>query len=143
MKISTVVSLFLVIAVFMIVFGLMSQEAKTYYPESNINDSDWYGKYDYSSGINDSTYKIKNAFDSIGDDKLGWWSKIGLGIVALPQAIIAVPVLLFKTLVFGETITNGFLTTLMIPATIIVIIIIMMLVWGIMKLIEVYQRWQI
>ena len=143
MKISTFISLFLVIASFMFIAGLISNEAKTYYPDSNINDSEWYGKYDYAGDINESIHPIKTAFDKIGDSELGWWSKLTSGIAAIPQAIIALPVLLFKSLYFGGLIIAGSFTSLLIPATIIVIIGTMILVWALFKLAEIYQRWAI
>ena len=143
MKISTFIGLFLVIAAFMFIFGLMSQESKTYYPDSNMNDSEWYGKYDYASDINESVHPIKTAFDKIGDSELGWWSKLTSGIAAIPQAIIALPVLLFKSIYFGGQIIAGAFTSLLIPGIFIVIIGMMILVWAITKLMEVYQRWPI
>jgi hypothetical protein len=143
MKISTFIMMFLVIAAFMFVAGLISQEAKTYYPESNIDDSAWAGKYDYSSQINDSITPLQESFKVIGDSEKGWWSKLTSGIAAIPQAVIAFAGLTIGSFAFGSGIVTGTLTTLGVPSILIVIVIIMIIVWGIFKLIEVYQRWQV
>jgi len=143
MKISTSIQIFLVIAAFMFIFGLMSQESKDYYPDANINDTEWYGQYDYSSQINNSITPLKNSFEVIGDSEKGWWSKITSGIVAIPQAVIAFAGLTIGSFYYGGAMVTGTLTTLKVPIILIVIIIIMIVVWGIFKLVETYQRWAI
>ena len=143
MKISTFISLFLVIAGFMFIFALMSDEAKTYYPDANINDSEWAGKYDYSEQINEKMNDSVTAFKNIGDENKGWFVKIVSGIAAIPSAVIGIASLVLGSFGYGAGIITGTLTTLTVPATLIFIIIIMITVWGIMKLIELYQRWQI
>jgi len=140
MKISTFVQLFLVIAAFMVIFGLMSNEAKMYYPEANINDSNWAGKYNYADQINDSTSEIQESLKSIGDEEKGWFTKILSGIAAIPKAAIGLVKLLFTSFFLGGAIITGSLTTLNIPGAIIGIIISVMIIWGIFKLIEIYHK---
>jgi len=140
MKISTFVQLFLVIAAFMVIFGLMSDEAKVYYPESNINDSEWYGKYNYAEQINESTSGIQTSLKNIGDDETGWFTKILSGIAAIPKAAIGLVSLVFTSFFLGGKIITGSLTTLNIPGAIIGIILVVMIIWGIFKLIEIYHK---
>lgn len=143
MKISTFIQLFLVIACFMIIFGLMSQEAKTYYPDAGINDSDWYGKYDYSGSINDSFSDTSVALKNLGDENKGWFVKILSGIAAIPLAIISLVKVIFSSLFYGAFIVTDAFVILGLPAAIAIIICIMILIWAIFKLIEMVQRWQI
>jgi hypothetical protein len=143
MKLSTFISLFLVIAAFMVIFGLMSQEAKNYYPSSNINDSEWYGKYNYVSTINDSTSKIQGALADIGDENKGWFVKIVSGIAAIPTAVISLATLILSSFGIGSAIIGGSFTTLGVTPILIVIIGVIIIVWGSLKLLEVYQRWPI
>ena len=51
--------------------------------------------------------------------------------------------LILGSFAYGAGLITGSLTTFLISTTLIAIIIIMIIVWGIMKLIEVYQRWQL
>ena len=143
MKLSTYLQIFLIIAGFMFIFGLMAQESKENYPDANINDSAWVGKFDYSGEINDSIQPVKTALENIGDEEKGWFVKILSGIAAIPSAVIGMASLILGSFVHGGAIITGSLTILAIPATIIAIILIMILVWGIIKLVEIYQRWQI
>jgi len=143
MKISTFITLFLVIAGVIFIMGLTTQEAKTYYPEAEINDSDWAGKYDYSSNIDSKMNESITAFKDIGDENKGWFVKIVSGISAMPSAVIGIASLILGSFGYGGELITGVLTTLTIPPTIIVIITLMLIVWGVMKLIELYQRWQI
>lgn len=143
MKISTFITLFLVIAGFMFIFGLMSQEAKNYYPDSNINDSDWYGKYNYADDINKSMQPIETSLRNIGDENKGWFVKIVSGIAAVPAAVISLASLVLGSFANGIGIISGSFTTLGVPTILIVIIGLMIVAWGLFKLIEIYQRWAI
>ena len=143
MKISTFILMFLAIAAMLFIVGLASQETKLYYPEAGINDSEWYGKYDYSEQINTSIAPIKTSLENIGDENKGWFVKILSGIAAVPAAVISLAALVLGSFSFGGGIITGTLKTLGVPGILSIIIILMIVVWGIFKLIEVYQRWQL
>lgn len=143
MKISTFIIAILVISGFFFIFGLISQESKQYYPEANINDSEWYGKYDYVSNINRSISPLQESFNKIQDENVGWFSKLTSGISAIPSAVIAIPTLLFGSFIVGGEIVTGTATTLKIPFYLIILVSVMILVWGIFKLVEMYNRWKI
>lgn len=143
MKLSTFIMMFLIIAGFMFVFGLMSSEAKTYYPNATINDSAWVGKYDFSEEINSSTAPLIESLEDIQNEETGWFSSVLSGIVAVPKAVIGLAKLFLGSFSHGSSIITGTLFTLGISATLVAIIIIMIIVWGIMKLIAIYQRWNI
>jgi len=148
MKISTFVQLFLIIAIFMIVFGMISKEAQTYYPEANIDDSEWYGKYNYAEEINDSTYDIQVALHNIGEKDKGWFGTILSGVAAIPKTVIGLVSLVFKSFWLGGKIITGTLTTLLVGGTgedntttmIIWIIIAAIMIWGIFKLLDYYHK---
>lgn len=143
MKISGFISLLLVISAFVIILGLMSEESSNYYPEANINDSEWSGKYNYVSSVNTSIAPLQASFETISDENKGWFSKLTAGISAIPSAVIAVPVLLFKAIGHAGSLLSGTFTTLRIPVELIVIFTITILVWAIFKLMELYNRWQV
>jgi len=143
MKISTYIMMLLVISGIFFTFALMTQEAKTYYPEAGIDDSDWADKYDFGTSINRTVSPLQKAFEKLGDEEAGWWTKLTAGITAVPLAIIQIPVVLFQTFVMGGLLITGVFTSLGIPAYLLGIVLIMVLVWGIFKLVEIYQRWQV
>jgi len=143
MKISTFVMIILVMSGFFFIFGLMSQEAKLYYPDSEINDSDWYGRYDYVSSINSSIAPLERSFKDIGDENKGWFSKLTSGIAAIPAAVIAIPSLLFNSFITGGKIVTGMFNTLNVPQYLVTLILVMIVVWGVFKLVEIYNRWQV
>jgi hypothetical protein len=133
----------LVISGFFFIFGLMSEETKIYYPEANLNDSAWAGKYDYVDSINESIAPLQNSFNKIQDENVGWFSKLTSGIAAIPAAVIAIPTLLFGSFITGGAVITGTFTTLKIHIYFIVLVCVMIVVWGIFKLIEMYNRWQV
>lgn len=142
MKISTFITLILIISAVFFVMGSMTSEINEYSPEVQINDSAWAGRYDYTEDINASIAPIKNSFDTIQDENKGWFSKLTSGIAAIPAAVIAIPKLIFGSLIMGGSLIVGTFTTVGIPFALILTITVMILVWAIFKLIEIYNRWQ-
>jgi hypothetical protein len=134
------------------IFASMVHEANIYYPDADLNSSEWgtykdnntvNSKYDFASQVNDKIKPIKTAIEKIQDSDTGWFSKIVSGIAAIPYAVIILPVLLFDALTIGGTLITGFMTTLGIPSYIITVALIMMIVWGVFKILEAYQRWNL
>lgn len=143
MKISTFVMVILAIAGVISVFVLMTQEAATNYPAQNINTESWSGSYDYSSEINETISPLQETFSKIEDENTGWFTKLTSGIAAIPLAVIRIPVLLFKTFSIGGSLVLSSFAAFHLPLALAVIVGVMILVWGIFKLIEIYQRWQV
>jgi len=140
MKISTFIMIILVISGFFFIFGSMSKEAKLYYPDANINDSQWYGKYDYVSRVNTSIAPLQTSFETIQDENKGWFTKLTSGIAAIPAAVIAIPTLLFGSFVMGGSLITGLFTTMNVDIYLIILACVMVVVWGIFKLIGMYNR---
>jgi len=130
------------VGVIFFVFAQMATEANTKY-STNINNTDWDTKYNYASRVNNTIAPIKTAFENIEDDNVGWFSKLTSGIAAIPRAVIALPVLLFSSFSIGGEMIGNFATTLGIPLFIVNIFLIILIVWGIFKLVEIYQRWSV
>jgi hypothetical protein len=143
MKLSQFLIFVVAVAGMFFIFGLMSQEASVNYPDSNINDSEWLGKYDYSEQINESISPLQTAISNIGDDSKGWFSQVTSGIIAIPTAVIALPKLFFQTVANGGRIVAGTFTTLKTPTQLVAIVLIMIFIWVIFKLVEIYNKWQI
>lgn len=142
MKFSTFISILLVVGVIFFIFDMMLMEGNNKF-SSGINDSDWQGKYDFAGQINSTINPLVEKFQVIQDPDQGFFSKIAAGLSAIPYAVIVFPQVIFGTLTMGGTITTGMLAALAIPAYIITVAIIGLLVWAMLKLVEIYQRWQI
>lgn len=142
MKISTFISILLIVGVVIFIFGMMVQEGEEKY-DTDINKSAWQGKYDYTEQINKSITPIMTSFENIQDEDVGWFTKLTAGISAIPKAIMLVPSLLFSSFSLGTNLMTGIFTSIKLPAYLISVAIVMLVVWGLFKLIEVFNRWQV
>lgn len=143
MKISTFIFFLLVISGFFFIFGLMSQEGANLYPSANINDSEWRNQYDYVDEVNETIAPMQTAFEDIQDENKGWFSKVVSGIAAVPAAVVAIPTLVLGSFTSFGSLVSGLFLTLKVPPYLLLLVLVMVIVWGVFKLIEVYQRWQI
>lgn len=134
------------------IFANMVHEANIYYPDADLNSSDWgtyednntvSSDYDFASEVDSKIQPIKSAIEKIQDSETGWFSKIVSGIAAIPYAVIILPVLVIDALTIGGALITGFMAMLGIPAYITTVALIMMVVWGIFKILEAYQRWNL
>ena len=64
----------------------------------NINVSEFTGDYDNVDSINDKVNNSLNNFKKLGDEESSWFSRIGAGIIAIPYAIISLPLLIIDGL---------------------------------------------
>ena len=142
MKISTFIGILVVIGVIFFVFASMVNESNSYYGTS-IDSENLTGKYDYASSINSSIDPIRKSLETIESEDTGWFTKITAGIAAIPRAVTLLPVMLYSAFSIGGSMITGFFTTLGIPNYILTVALILVLVWGVFKLIEVFQRWQV
>lgn len=108
-----------------------------------VNTSAWQSQYDYVNQTNETIAPLTEAFNKIGDENNGWFTKLTAGISAIPKAIILIPQLLFDSFASTGSIMTGFATSLNLPQQLIILIGVMLLVWGIIKLVEMYQRWSV
>jgi hypothetical protein len=142
MRFSTLITMLLVTGVILFVAGMMIEEADMVY-NTDINTSKWEGKYDYATQVNSSINPLIDSFEKIQDEDIGWFTKLTAGISAVPKAVVLIPSLIFQSLRMGGNLITGVLTSLSIPLYIITVAIIMLLVWGVFKLVEFFQRWNI
>jgi len=142
MRLSTFIMGLLMIGGIFFIMAFMVNEGSQKY-DISINNSSWAGQYDYSEGINEDTQNIKNSLEDLANEDKGFLEKVGAGFTGIVTAITLLPTMLAGTLFSGENLITGLLTSLNIPTTLILIIISMFVFWAIIKLLEVYQRWQI
>jgi len=143
MKISTFISILLVVGGIFFLFASMVAETNTQYPDADINSSIWSNKYNYADRINTSIAPIQQAFVDIEDDNLGWFTKLVSGIAAIPRAIITLPILIFSGFAIGGEMITGFATAIKLPAYILQVILVMLIAWGLFKLVDTFARWNV
>lgn len=142
MKISTFITTLLVVGILLFVMISMMQESETHYGV-DINKTDWEDKYDFASEVNESIYPVQRDLEKIANEETGWLEKVGAGFTGIIAAVKVIPTMVWEMSKMGTTLIVGMGKTLGIPSEIIYIIIIMLVVWGIIKLIEFFQRWNI
>jgi hypothetical protein len=142
MNISTFLGGLIIISSVFFLFAQMGEEAKIYYPNAAINDSEWSGKYDYVGDINNSVGALKKPFDDIGDEQKGWFVRITSGITSTPSALLQIPILVGKSFSLGGSLIFGILSTFGIPTYIVLAFTALLIIWGIFKMVEIYSRWK-
>ena len=142
MRISTFITILLFVGVVFFTITLMVTEAEDKYGE-DINTTSWEDKYDSSEDINKSMGPLIKALESISNEDQGWLEKIGAGFTGIVSAVIYLPGLVWKSFANGGLLITGGLSSIGIPAYIIGVFIIALIVWGVFKLLEYFQRWQV
>ena len=143
MKLSTFITTILIAGGFFFVFASMTNEAQTLYPDANLNDSAIEGKYNYVENINETVAPLQETFKKIEDPEVGWFTKIVSGISAVPYAVVKIPGLFFSSFTYGGGLVFGIMSSFNLPTFLLILVGVMIIVWGITKLVETYQRWQI
>ena len=143
MKISSVITFLAIIGGIIFIMANMVTEGSDKY-DITINKSDWESSYNYVNDINDSINPLIEDFNKITDtseDSGGWFTKLVSGISAIPKAIIAIPSVIFSSIVSTKEITGSILKSLKVPSEIILIAFVVISIWVVFKLIEIYQRY--
>jgi len=139
MKISSYILIVLMVGLVFAIVGSIVSDFGTQYPDIIINKS-WEDQYNYADEINESVISLKEKFDIIGDEDVGWFSKLAAGITAIPIAIITVPVVLFKTVSYGITIITSLGTEIGVPAFVTYFAIIAILIIIVFALVSFWHR---
>ncbi len=139
MKMSGYILLVLIVGLVFAVVASILSDFETQYPDVIINKS-WEEQYDYADEINESIISLKDKFDIIGDEDIGWFSKLAAGITAVPIAIVTVPVVLFKTISYGITIITSLGTEIGVPAFVTYFAVIAILIIIVFALVSFWHR---
>lgn len=142
MKISTFVSMMLIVGVIMFFVFQMINEAEQNY-DLDINKSEWEDRYDFATDVDNEIQPIKDSIDTIQNQEAGWLERTVSGFTGIIAAITFVPSMLWSIMTLSTGLVTGLGIALAIPAYLITVMIVMLVVWGVMKLIELYQRWVI
>ncbi|MBA7490712.1 hypothetical protein ES702_01255 [subsurface metagenome] len=139
MKSSGYITIILMVGLCFAIVGSVVNDFEIQYPAIDVNTS-WSGKYDYTSGINESISGLKDKFDIIADEDEGWFSKLTAGISAIPKAIVIVPLVMFKTISYGLIILVEVGTEIGIPSFVTVFATIGIFTIVVFKLVAFWHR---
>lgn len=140
MKASSLLIFLVIIGLVAFAFVSFGNELNSQYADNQINTSQIDGTLDYTGEINSSLNPLVDKFDKIADEDAGFFTKLGAGIVAIPYAIVLFPALIFKGVIYLNSVITLIGTALNIPAVIIYGIIVIALIWIISKLLEFFQK---
>ncbi len=140
MKISTFVTILLFVGVIFFIMATMVHEANDKY-DININTTLWEGKYDYVQQVNTSVNPLISSVNDIANEDKGWFEKVGAGFTGIIAAVKLLPALVWNTFTMGGGLMNGGLSSIGLPTYLITVFILGLIIWGIFKLIEFFQRW--
>lgn len=140
MKISDFISMMVMVSAIFFIFASMIQESNDQYPDVNINSSEWEERYDYIEDINGTVSPIEEKLKVIQDENQGFFTKLAAGITAIPYAVIVVPQAAFGALAIASNMIVDFFAVFNLPSYIVTAALLILLIWGIFKLVEFFQR---
>jgi len=83
------------------------------------------------------------AIDDISNEDKGWLEKVGAGFTGIISAVTLLPALVWSSFVMGGGLITGGLSSIGLPTYLIGVFIIALVVWGVIKLLEFFQRWEV
>jgi hypothetical protein len=138
MRATEYVFLVIVIGIFAMVMISFATDLDTVYTDTHIDTSNFNQYNDFQSVANQANKTFEN-FKPLGNDEKSWFQKIGAGIVAIPYAVISFPVMLGMAFITLTKFMGGGLVG-WIPASIIFAMLAMLIVEGVKRLLEFFQR---
>jgi hypothetical protein len=139
MKISTFIYIMLFVGVIFFVMTSMVNEANSKY-NTGINTSQWEGKYDYSESVNLSVSNLSDSINTLSNSDNGWL-KVEAGFTGIISAVKLLPALIGNSFINGGAMITGGFSSIGLPAYLIAIFLIGLTIWGVVKLLEFFQRW--
>lgn len=134
---------YLIIVVMIGVFAYLAisgaEKINTFYDtNSSINISSLSG-YDKLDLIRNSTDDIYQNFQKLGAEDTSWFQKLGAGIIAIPYAVIKLPLMVVTAITaLSEFITKGLGDN--VPYIIILSSIIFLLIYAVREFLQFFQR---
>ena len=95
--------------------------------------------YDNTASINNNINESLEAFKTLGDDDASWFSKVAAGIIAIPKAVIAFPLLILT----GVGMLTGMISTAtkgIVPPFVVYALITLMMIMIFRRFMEFFQR---
>jgi len=150
MKISTFVTMLIVVGIVLFVMTQMVNEAEDQYGVE-INQSAWVdesdtsktSKYDFAGEVNDSIWPMGQDFLTLANEDEGWLTRIASGFTGIVRAVIFLPVIVFTAGIMGGKLIVGLGTSVGVPSYLTLVFVILLYIWGVFALLKFFQRWDV
>jgi uncharacterized membrane protein len=140
MRIGTPLLILIIIAFATVSITFLVNDINTYYPTSqNISTSNFADNYNYITEMNESTTKIGDALQNIGQEESGWKQFFGT-LYVIPLAIITVIKQMFLSIPYIGSIFIAVTEDLGVPGEIVSIGILAITIGIIIMLIKFWHR---
>ena len=130
MRSSGIIMMILMVGLVFTIFGFIISDLQQQYPDNDIDNSSWIGFYsqEYTEQINESATSLQRDLEQISDES-NWFTKIGQGIIAIPNAVLQVFSIIIASMVNGAKIfieagsVFGIPTAIMVFGTVALIVV--------------------
>ena len=138
MRVTELLLIVVVIGVFAYLTVSGSQQINSIYPDNPIDTSNFSG-YDQIETIGEDADEIYKNFRTLGAEDTSWFQKIGAGIVAIPYAVIKMPIMVASAIgVLTSFIDDGLGGK--VPYTIILAGITILIIYAVREFLQFFQR---
>jgi len=138
MRVTELLLIVVVIGVFAYLTVSGSQQLNSIYPENQIDTSNFSG-YDQIETIGEDADDIYQNFKTLGAEDKAWYQKIGAGIVAIPYAVIKMPIMTVSAIgVLTSFIDDGLGGK--VPYTVILGGITILIIYAVREFLSFFQR---
>jgi len=138
MRVTEILLVVVVIGVFAYLTISGSQQINEIYIDNPIDTSNFSG-YDKIEDISEDANDIYKNFQTLGAEDTSWFQKIGAGIVAIPYAVIKMPIMVVTAITALTTFIDDGLGG-KVPATIIFACITILIIMGVREFLQFFQR---
>ena len=138
MRVTELLLIVVVIGVFAYLTVSGSQQMNSIYPDNPIDTSNFSG-YDQIETIGEDADEIYKNFRTLGAEDTSWFQKIGAGIVAIPYAVIKMPIMVASAI----GVLTSFIDTGLggkVPYTIILAGITILIIYAVREFLQFFQR---
>jgi len=138
MRATELLLIVVIIGVFAYLTVSGSQQFNEFYPENQIDTSNFSG-YNQIEKIGEDANDIYENFQTLGAEDTSWFQKIGAGIVAIPYAVIKMPIMVVSAVgVLTSFIDDGLGGK--VPYTIILAGITILIIYAVREFLQFFQR---
>ena len=144
MKIIGFISLILLVTLVLFSWGVLVDDFEKNYVETGISEttsmnSSFRGTYNRTEEINQTFSPLRESFEEIQTAD-GWFEK-SLAAGSLPLVIISLPLMIFQTVGYAISDMTSLLNDMGIPPQIVIIGVVLLTLFGLFKLIEMFNKY--
>ena len=138
MRVTELLLIVVIIGVFAYLTVSGGQQLNNVYPENQIDTTNFSG-YEQIETIGDDADDIYQNFKTLGAEDKSWFQKIGAGIVAIPYAVIKMPIMVVSAISVLTSFINDGLGG-KVPYIVILAGITILIIYAVREFLTFFQR---